>query len=313
MTSNQQNGMPLDTKSDKPLEPWQWEDAQWRKIVGHVRAGRSLSPAAWPGSAPFAVALSFDSDHETGELRDGGKSIGRLSAGEYGNRVGVPRIARLLDRYAAKASFYVPAVSALLYPSEQKGLSEAGHEIGLHGWIHELNSVLNYEDERDLMFRASDTLTSITGIRPVGMRTPSWDFSPHTLRIAIELGLAYDSSLMSDENCYELMLEGKPTGVIELPVEWIRDDAVYFMMHRFQSLRPYTAPKDVLDIFLKEMDGAIADGGLFQLTMHPHFIGARSRIWILEEVLRYAREKGAWIATHAEVVEYVKQACPENG
>ena len=66
MTSNKQNDMPSNVQSDKPLEPWQWEDAQWQKIVGHVRAGRSLSPTSWPGGAPFAVALSFDSDHETG-------------------------------------------------------------------------------------------------------------------------------------------------------------------------------------------------------------------------------------------------------
>ena len=55
----------------------------------------------------------------------------------------------------------------------------------------------------------------------------------------------YDSSLMADEDCYELLLEGEPSGVIEFPVEWVRDDAVYFMMHRFQSLRPHTPPTDV--------------------------------------------------------------------
>ncbi len=52
------------------------------------------------------------------------------------------------------------------------------------------------------------------------------------------MGLLYDSSLMADEDCYELLREGQPTGIVELPVEWVRDDAVYFMMHRFQSLRP---------------------------------------------------------------------------
>lgn len=290
-----------------PLEPWQWPEEQWRKTVNHVRAGASLRPNRWPGDAPCAVALSFDSDHETNELRDGGKSYGRMSWSQYGNRVGIPRIERILRKYDVAASFYVPAVSALLYPDEQKRLVESGHEIGLHGWIHELNSVLPYEAERDLMLRASDALTGITGVRPVGMRTPSWDFSPHTLRIAVEMGLEYDSSLMADEDCYELLLDGEPTGVVELPVEWIRDDAVYFSMNRFQSLRPYTAPRDVFEIFRAELDGALEDGGLFQLTMHPHIISARSRIWIMEEIIRHARERGAWFATHAEIVRYVKQ------
>jgi peptidoglycan-N-acetylglucosamine deacetylase len=288
------------------LEPWQWPEEHWRQIINRVRAGRSLRPTAWPNGARCAVALSFDCDHETNELRDGGKSIGRLSWGQYGNRVGVPRILALLTNHGVPATFYVPAVAALTYPDEQRNIVAQGHEIGIHGWIHELNSVLPYETERDLMMRSAETLEKITGRHPVGLRTPSWDFSPHTLAIEKEMGLLYDSSLMADEDCYELLLDGEPTGLVELPVEWVRDDAVYFLMHRFQSLRPYTPPADVLDIFRREFDAAHAGGGLFQLTMHPHVIGYRSRIWILDELIRHAQAKGdVWFATHADVVRHV--------
>jgi peptidoglycan-N-acetylglucosamine deacetylase len=167
--------------------------------------------------------------------------------------------------------------------------------------------VLPEEAERDLMLRAADTLERITGIRPVGLRTPSWDFSSATLGIVKELGLQYDSSLMADEDCYELLLQGEPTGIVELPVEWVRDDAVYFMMNRFQSLRPYTAPSDVFEIFRREFDAAYAEGGIFQLTCHPHIIGYRSRIWILDELLRHAKGNGSvWFATHAEIAAWAK-------
>jgi len=293
--------------TDKDLQPWQWPEAHWRRILNQARAGRALRPQSWPDGARCAFALSFDSDHETNELRDGGKSIGRLSWGQYGARVGVPRIAALLARHDVRASFYVPAVTALIYPEEQRALTAAGHEIGIHGWIHELNSGLSYEDELDLMLRSSDTLAKITGKRPVGLRTPSWDFSPSTLRIQKEMGLLYDSSLMADEDCYELLLDGEPSGVIELPVEWVRDDAVYFMMNRFQAQRPYTPPTDVFDIFRREFDAAYDEGGLFQLTCHPHIIGYRSRIWILDELIRHAKARGpVWFATHEEVVRWAK-------
>jgi peptidoglycan/xylan/chitin deacetylase (PgdA/CDA1 family) len=273
-----------------------------------VRAGRSLRPTSWPGGARCAVALSFDSDHETSDLRDGGKSIGRLAWGQYGTRVGVPRILKLLERYGVKASFYVPAVTALLHPDEQRRVIAEGHEIGIHGWIHELNSVLPYADERDLMLRSAETLEKISGVRPVGLRTPSWDFSWNTLQIEQEMGLLYDSSLMSDEDCYELLLDGEPCGVVEVPVEWVRDDAVYFMMNRFSALRPYTPPVDVLDIFRREFDAAYEDGAIFQLTMHPHVISYRSRIWILEELIRHAQSRsGVWFATHADVVRWAKE------
>jgi peptidoglycan/xylan/chitin deacetylase (PgdA/CDA1 family) len=293
--------------TEKMLEPWQWPEEHWRGLLNQVRAGRSLRPKSWPDGARCAVALSFDSDHETNELRDGGRSIGRMSWGQYGSRVGVPRIAALLRTHGVRASFYVPAVTALIYPDEQRELVADGHEIGIHGWIHELNSVLPKETERDLMLRAADTLERITGIRPVGLRTPSWDFSSATLGIVKEMGLQYDSSLMADEDCYELLLQGEPTGIVELPVEWVRDDAVYFMMNRFQSLRPYTAPSDVFEIFRREFDAAYAEGGIFQLTCHPHIIGYRSRIWILDELLRHAKSSGSvWFATHAAIAAWAK-------
>jgi peptidoglycan-N-acetylglucosamine deacetylase len=290
------------------LAPWQWPEAHWRNIVERVRAGRTLRPREWAGGARCAVAFSFDSDHETGELRDAGESIGRLSQGPYGNRQGVPRILDVLRRNDVKASFFVPAVTALLYPDEQRRVVAEGHEVGVHGWIHERNSVLPPRDERDLQMRSADVLEQVCGVRPVGIRTPSWDFSPVTLAITKEMGLIYDSSLMADVDCYELVMNGVNTGVVELPVEWIRDDAVYFNMNRFASLRPQIGPADVFDIFKRELEAAFREGGLFQLTMHPHVSGYRSRIWILEELIRHARSLGSvWFATHADIVRYVKE------
>ncbi len=289
------------------MEPWQWDEATWRAKVGKVRAGRSLKPSSWPGGARCAVALSFDSDHETNELRDGGESIGRLSQGQYGNRVGVPRILKALEEAQVPATFFVPAVAALLYPDEQRRVVAERHEVALHGWIHEVNTKVPVDKERELTLRAADTLERITGIRPVGMRTPSWDFSAATLAIERELGLLYDSSLMADDDPYEILEEGEATGIVELPVEWIRDDAVYFNMNRFTAHRPYTPPPAVLDIFRREFDRAWADGGLFVLTMHPHVTGYRSRIFILEELIAHMKARGGvWFATHADIAAYVK-------
>lgn len=288
--------------------PWQWPEETWRGKVNRVRAGKTLKPTTWPGGARCAVAMSFDVDHETNELRDGGESIGALSRGQYGNRQGIPRIMEVLRRHDIKASFYVPAVVAMLYPEETRMFVAEGHEVGIHGWIHERNSILPPEAERDLQMRACDTLERISGKRPVGIRTPSWDFSDATLEITRDMGLLYDSSLMADVDCYELLLDGEATGVTELPVEWIRDDAVYFNMNRFSALRPYTPPEDVQDIFTREFDAAYAEGGLFQLTMHPHIIGYRSRLWILDQLVACARAKGdVWFATHAEIVEWVRE------
>ena len=281
------------------LEPWRWPESRWRAAVNQVRAGAAYRPNGWADGARCAFAISFDSDHETNELQAGGNSIGRMAWGQYGARVGVPRILGILEKYDVPATFFVPAVSALLHEEEQRRIVAAGHEIGIHGWIHELNSLLPPDDERDLMLRAADTLEKVTRVRPVGLRTPSWDFSPNTLRLEKEMGLLYDSSLMADEDCYELLLDGEPTGVVELPVEWVRDDAPYFMMNRSPPSRPHSSPADVFEIYRREFDEAWEDGGLFQLTCHPHIIGYRSRSWIVEDLISHAKTKGGVLVRHS--------------
>lgn len=294
--------------AEQQAEPWSWSEERVRAAVGKVRAGRSLKPDGWPDGARCAVALSFDSDHETLTLRTGATSPGRLSQGEYGARVGVPRILDLLGRHSIPATFFVPAITATLYPDEQRRVVAEGHEVGIHSWIHEMNSTLAPAVERDLAFRAADRLEQVTGVRPVGIRTPSWDFSAATLSITRELGLIYDSSLMADDDPYELLEDGQPTGVVELPVEWIRDDAPYWMMDFARSLVPHSPPSSVLEVFTREFDRAHAEGGLFLLTMHPHIVGHRSRIGVLEDLAAEMRlHDDVWFATHADVARYCRE------
>jgi peptidoglycan/xylan/chitin deacetylase (PgdA/CDA1 family) len=297
----------MTTRSPAAPRPWRWSESHCQQVVGRVRGGRKLRPRMWKGDARCAVALSFDSDHESSELRNGGHSIGSLSWGQYGNRVGVPRILDTLARHSVPATFFVPAVVARLHVDEQRRVIDEGHEIGLHGWIHENNSALPPSTERELALRAAAAIEAIVGVRPVGMRAPSWDFSDETLAIAKELGLLYDSSLMADDDCYELLLAGEPSGVVEIPVEWIRDDGAYLWYNRASGTRPQLSPPDVLDIFRREFDAAYAEGGLFQLTMHPHVIGYRSRIWILDEIIRHARaHERTWFGTHRDVARWAR-------
>ncbi len=292
-----------------PDQPWKTPEAEWRSLVQKVRAGRSLAPGTWPDGARCALALSFDCDHETFELGQGRAAVGRLAWGEFGRRRGVPRILDVLARGDVRASFFVPAVSALIDPEALPPIIGAGHEIGVHGWIHENTSTLDLETERDLLLRARDTLETLSGTRPVGHRAANWDLSPNTIDLVAEAGFLYDSSMMADDACYELLSGGTPTGLVEIPVDWVRDDAVYLLFNRAPATRPWTPPTDVFDIFRREFDMAYDEGGLCQLVFHPFVIGYRSRIWILDELIRHAKAKGqVWFPTHAELADWVLRA-----
>jgi len=272
----------------------------------HVTAGRRLRPQSWPNSSRVAVALSFDVDNLSASLARGELAPGVLSRGEYGAVDGLPRILRLLDKYQVPASFFIPAVSDTLHPQMIRDILASGrHEIAVHGWIHEhLPSVDNEAEEQRLLDQAIAHLTKATGKRPVGYRAPSWAFSPYTMGQVAKAGFLYDSSLMASDDAYEVLLEGKPTGVIELPIEWILDD--YPVLNLPGGV--LASPELVNQTFQSEFDVAYDEGGLFILTMHPHVTGHRSRVAALEKLILHMKSRpGVWFATHEQVALYVKE------
>jgi peptidoglycan/xylan/chitin deacetylase (PgdA/CDA1 family) len=120
-----------------------------------------------------------------------------------------------------------------------------------------------------------------------------------------DLGFLYESSLMADDSPYELLADGQPTGVVELPVEWILDDAPLVDPRG----NAYSPPRDLVQVWIDEFDRAYAEGGMFLLTMHPHISGHRSRIVALEQLITHIKSKpSVWFATHRQAAEYVKTA-----
>jgi peptidoglycan/xylan/chitin deacetylase (PgdA/CDA1 family) len=279
---------------------------QLKTLMFHVSAGKRLKPK-WPNGATIAVGLSFDVDNATAALSTGNIDYELLSRGEYGAVDGLPRILRLLDRQQVPASFFIPAVSAILHPQVIKDIQSAtqAHEIGVHGWIHERLPLLNNEqEEQRLLNQSIDTLTKMTGKRPVGYRAPSWKHSNWTMGQVKAAGFLYDSSLMASDDAYEILLDGKPTGVVELPIERILDDSPYFGSNADGS---NPTIDDVFTVFQSEFDVAYQEGGLYLLTMHPHMTGHRSRVALLERLIQYMKKKGGvWFATHEQIANHVK-------
>jgi peptidoglycan-N-acetylglucosamine deacetylase len=279
---------------------------QLKAEMFHVSAGRRLKPKAWPNGARVAVGLSFDVDNASASLATGDLISESISRGEYGAIDGVPRILRLLDKHGVPASFFVPAVSHLLHPQMIPAILASGrNEVGVHGWIHEhLPSVNDKAAEQDMLNRAIDTLTKALGKKPVGYRAPSWQFSQFTMEQVKAAGFLYDSSLMASDDAYEILLDGKPTGVVELPIERIVDDFPYYGSAANGGM---PNPDEVEKVFQSEFDVAYDEGGLFILTMHPHITGHRSRVAALERLIVHMKSKpGVWFATHEQIARYVK-------
>ena len=284
-----------------------------RKQMFHVSAGKRLKPSVWPNGARVAVGLSFDVDNATATLSQGVLDYEVLSRGEYGAVDGLPRILRLLDKHQVPASFFIPAVSAALHPKMIDDIKASGrHEIGVHGWIHERLPLLNdAREEQRLLTQSIELLTKMTGKKPVGYRAPSWQFSFWTLQQIKDAGFLYDSSLMASDDAYELLLDGQPSGLVELPIERILDDFPYFGGGANGSNPSLDA---VYEVFEAEFDVALEERGLYLLTMHPHIMGHRSRVRLLDELIDHMKSEGhVWFATHEQIANYVRSTGSGSG
>jgi peptidoglycan/xylan/chitin deacetylase (PgdA/CDA1 family) len=282
-----------------------WSDEQIRKTAHHVRAGRKLTPKTWPNGARVAVCISVDPDNFSIALNAGNNAPVPISLGEYGALEGVPRMLKLFDKHNIPVSFYIPAVAAMMHPAMVQEINKRKHhEVAIHGWIHENPMTLDDPvDEWRMISQSLDLLEKQWGRRPVGNRNPSWTMSTHTIGLLSKAGLLYDSSLQAMDEPHEVLLDGQPTGLIELPVNWIIDDSPMY-----GAAGDFPSPRMIMQTFRDDFDVAYREGTMFMLTMHPHITGQRSRMRQLEELIVYMKSKpGVWFATAEEIAKYIKQ------
>jgi peptidoglycan/xylan/chitin deacetylase (PgdA/CDA1 family) len=245
------------------------------------------------------VAFTFDFDAEEvwiGVDPANANRPGVLSQGTYGAKVAVPLILELLDRHGLTATFFTPGRVAERHPGRVREILAAGHEMGLHGYTHRSPAKLSRDEEEAELVKAKAILTEL-GASPVGYRSPAWEFSEHTVALLAEHGLRYSSNFMDDIRPYR-----HPGGLVELPVQWLLDDAPHFWFSNTDWTRKIATTADVEAIWREEFEGIKRLGGTFVLTMHPQIIGRPSRLALLDRFAGWVRaQDGVRIATCADI------------
>lgn len=250
------------------------------------------------------VALCFDFDAVSPWIHTFGAndSPTKLSRGLLGVDVGAPRILRVLNRTGVSSTWFVPGHTIDSFPEATQAVVDGGHDIQCHGWSHTNPSEYpSKAAERDDLERAMTSIHRLTGDSPTGYRSPSWDYSIHTLELLEELGFDWSSSLMGREfepyfarkdwsaepdRAYE---RGTETDMLEFPVSWFRDDWIafqYTLGERSQGPRADEAA--CFEMWRRQFSWMHehVDGGLFTLTMHPQITGIAPRVEYLEELIR---------------------------
>lgn len=253
-------------------------------------------------SARCTVLLTFDFDAESSKEARGLTSPTPISQGQYGARVGMPRILKLLARYDIRATFFVPGVTVERYPDIIQQILAGGHEIGHHGYTHVSPLKLSYEEEREQLVKGMEALQRVAGVRPKGYRSPAWDLSHHSIDLFKAFGFAYESSLMGDDYHFYRIGDGDGSpGLVEIPISWLLDDFVHFEI--VDNGAGISNPSRIYELWAEEFEGAYEEQGVFCLTMHPQVIGRQPRIRMLEKLIQFMRgHAGVEFMTCSEAV-----------
>lgn len=256
---------------------------------------------------PYTVCLTFDFDALSVWLGDDPQATpAMLSRGEYGARVGVPRILEMLAAYDLPATFFVPGHTAESFPAAVESILAAGHEVAHHGYGHQDPSSQSPAEERRSLERGMAVLERFLGAPPLGYRSPSWDYSAVTLALLVEYGFVYDSSLFAGDffpyhprvgdrvGVEEPLHMGQEVDLWEFPVDFCLDDWPYFTFSFAPPRAGLSAPSRVLEIWAGEFDYLIAheQRGVLTLTMHPQVIGRGHRMALLERFVQHVLSAG---------------------
>ncbi|MEA2454430.1 MAG: hypothetical protein QOI45_692, partial [Thermoleophilaceae bacterium] len=239
-----------------------------------------------------------------------------MARGEYGAAVGVPRLLEAFKRYDIKSTFFTPGHTVDTFTDACKAIQADGHEIGHHGYYHENPTKIKKDTEKRLIELAFATYDKQLGIKPVGYRSPYWDYSENTLDLIEEFGFLYDSSLMARDlvpyrprrwqvNWEKGNVAGKMANVIEIPVNWYLDD--FPPLAYVGGIQPgqqdtetiHRRWKDIFDYGYERVEGAC-----FASAVHPQVIGQAHHIVAFERLIEYIASKdGVWFATCEEIAD----------
>jgi peptidoglycan/xylan/chitin deacetylase (PgdA/CDA1 family) len=237
------------------------------------------APAMKDAMSPRAYAcFTFDNMGEAADVGTGTR-VDPLPAGtDPSLATGFPRLYDLLARHDVRATFFVEGWNGEHHPDAVAEIVRRGHELGMHGWIHEPWATLDEHTEREAAARATDALERASGVRPRGFRAPGGERAAATERVLRDLGYAYDASRGDG-----MRLACLPSGLAQVPFAWSCVDG-------FHYLRPDPpAAGTVRDLWLARLAKVAEEGGLFLTICHAFITGVDAeRLAALDAVVAAA-------------------------
>jgi allantoinase len=279
-------------------------------------------PLRWPDNAKVALCVVVNLEHYDHEPVPGSFTPASIpgnrgrgpapdnaiySMRDYGNRVGVFRVMKALDRHGVRATAAIDATVAANFPfivgeCKARGWEFAGHG---HSVTQMITSRMSGDEERAHISSALDAIEKATGSRPAGWFGPEYGESERTPAILAALGVKYVLDWPNDEQPYRMTV---PKGeLISIPTLLELDDAYAHWHRRVPLPRWQRMVEEAFDTL--HADGATS-GRVLTLSVHPWLIGQPHRIKALDDALGHiCRHPGVWKATGSEIADWCRSRC----
>ena len=222
-----------------------------------------------PGATPVVNAMTID-------LEDWAQAV----LGTYlpiTDRVlrNTDRVLSLLDEHRIHATFFALGKVCEKFPSLLPTIASAGHEIGTHGYGHELLHRITPRRFRDDLRRSMDIIEAQTGRRPIGYRAPAFSITRESRwagPILAEAGILYSSSIFP--------IAGRRYGIADaerFPHRWENCDLIEFPLstvRRFGRNLPVAGggylrllPRRIIEAAIRETNQQHRP---FAIYLHPY-------------------------------------------
>jgi len=224
---------------------------------------------------------------------------------EYGMRVGLWRLADVLDEAGLKATVALNSQVCDVYPKAVEQMKERGWEFMGHGTTNSITLAgINPEQEHETIRGILDTIAQATGKRPRGWLGAGLVETYNTLDILAEEGVNYCGDWNNDDQPYPMKVKSGKMFSIPYCNE-INDIPLYIR-------KGYTGEQYLRSV-IDQFDTLLADSRtqprVMGVPLHPMISGQPLRIKYFQRAIAHMKEQpGVWFATGSEIIDACQSA-----
>jgi len=247
----------------------------------------------WQYDSPAGAAISPNTNNKVPDVIN-------YAWREYGMRVGLWRIADMLDSAGIKATVALNAMVCEVYPKAVDEMKKHGWEFMGHGITNSWNlDGLPLEEERKAIQASLRTLEQATGKKPRGWLGPGLAETFNTLDLLAEEGVQYVGDWNSDDQPFAMKV--KKGRLFTVPYGMDINDMGLINRQGYTGDQYLRALTDQFDTLYADSQKTARVMGI---PLHPFLLGQPWRAPYLKKAIEHFRQhEGVWFTTGSEIVD----------